>query len=134
MRRNAKSITTSPEIVEHIDGLTEANFKLLTMLVPWLDAKEKEQRKFRNAVLIRLSSIETKLTEVQGCQLARLSKTWPLNTLNNEQLTEYFQGVEERVSIASNQLGERMVRYIYGATDEAVVPPDRRKKWLDWEI
>jgi hypothetical protein len=38
-----RSITTSPEIVRHIDGLTEANFKLLTRLISWLDPNEKAQ-------------------------------------------------------------------------------------------
>ena len=135
MRRNAKSITTSPEIVRHIDGLTEANFKILTGLVSWLDAKERMQRRFRNAVLIRLSSIETKLTEVQGCQLAQFSKTWPMNTLKKEQLTEYFQGIDERISIASNQLGEKMVRYIYEPSeDEVMSRRGGRQKWHGWEI
>jgi hypothetical protein len=55
MRRNAKSITTSPEIVRHIEGLTEANFNLLTKLVPWLDANEQAERRFRNAVIGSLS-------------------------------------------------------------------------------
>lgn len=135
MRRNCKSITTSPEIVKHIDALTETNFNLLIKLIEWLTEKEKMQRKFRNAVLIRLSSIETKLTEVQGCQLAQFSKTWPLNTLNKEQLTEYFQGMEERVFIASNQLGEKMVRYIYGPSENEVMPRrGGRRKWHGWEI
>lgn len=33
MRKNARSITVSPEIVGHIDGLTEANFTLLKGLI-----------------------------------------------------------------------------------------------------
>jgi hypothetical protein len=36
MRRNARSITTSPEIVRHIGGLAQANFNLLTRLIEWL--------------------------------------------------------------------------------------------------
>lgn len=62
MRRNARSITTSPEIVRHIDGLTEANFKLLTMLILWLDANKKRERRFRSAVIHELTRIEAAIS------------------------------------------------------------------------
>lgn len=74
MRRNRKSITTSPEIVKHIDGLTDANFNLLTRLIPWLAENEKRQRKYMSCVLIRLSKIETMLTELLGVELVQF---WP---------------------------------------------------------
>jgi hypothetical protein len=134
MRRNCKSITTSPEVITNIAELSKMNFNLLTKLVPWLDANEKTQRKFRTAVLIRLAKIETMLTEVQGCQLAEKAQTWPLKNLNEEQLDKYFQEVEERVSKGGEQLLQKMVRYIYGPSDEPAVPHGRRRKWHGWEI
>ena len=106
MRRNAKFITTSPEIITNIAEVSKMNFNMLVKLVPWLAEHEKTQRKFRNAVLFRLSNIETLVTESFGAQLAQMAKAWPLNTLNEEQLKKYHQGMDERVSIASNQLGE----------------------------
>jgi len=51
MRKNSKSITTSPEIITQIAELLKMNFSLLTKLVPWLDEHEKAQRKFRSAVI-----------------------------------------------------------------------------------
>ena len=131
MRRNCRSITTSPEIVKHIDGLTEANFNLLTRLVPWLAENEKAQRKFRAAVLVNLSKIEATLTQVLGCQLAQY---WPEGKVTDAQRAKYIKDVEEWVSSDTEQLGLKMVRYIYGPSDEAVVPRDRRRKWHGWEI
>jgi hypothetical protein len=90
----------------------------------WLNARHKEQRKFRNAVLIRLSNIESRLTEVHGTQLDREAKNWPLNQLNEDQLTKYFQDVDERISSRSLQLGQKMVRCIYGSSDEVTMPHD----------
>ncbi len=111
--------------------LSKMNFNILTQLVPWLDANEKGQRKFRTAVLIRLAKIETMLTEVQGCQLAQC---WPPGRVTEEQRKNYLQELEERVSNASERLGLKMVRYIYGESGEANIPHDRRRKWSNWEI
>ena len=132
MRRNCKSITTSPEIITNIAELSKMNFDLLTKLVPWLDANEKTQRKFRNAVLIRLAKIETMLTEIQGAQLADF---WsPGTRISDEQRDKYLQEVEERISRESEKLGLKMVRYIYGETEMPERRHDRRRKWHGWEI
>ena len=131
MRRNAKSITTSPEIVKHIHGLTETNFTLLTRLVPWLAENEKQQRKFVNCVLIRLSRIETMLTEVQGCQLAQL---WPPGKVADKLRKEHLDEVEARMELASERMGVEMIRYMYGEDQVPVRRHDRRRKWWGWEI
>jgi hypothetical protein len=131
MRRNCKSITTSPEIITNIADLSKMNFNLLTKLVPWLDANEKAQRKFRTAVLIRLSKIETVLTEVQGAQLADF---WAPERVPDEQRAKYLQEVEERVSRETERLVLKMVRYIYGETEMPERRHDRRRKWWGWEI
>jgi hypothetical protein len=132
MRRNAKSITTSPEIVRHIHGLTEANFNLLIKLIEWLTEKEKAAHKFRLVVLSRLSKLETTLTEIQGAQLAEY---WsPEKRITDEQRKKYIQEVEERISRGSEQLGLKMVKFIYGE-DRAPEPRhDRRRKWHGWEV
>jgi hypothetical protein len=131
MRTNCKSITASPEIVKHIDGLTEANFNLLTRLVPWLAENEKRQRKLKNCVLIRLSKIETMLTEVQGCQLTEF---WPPGKVSDEKRTDHLKEVEARMESASEQLGLTMIRYIYGDDQAPESRHDRRRKWHGWEI
>ncbi|MFZ0826692.1 MAG: hypothetical protein WAO02_04640 [Verrucomicrobiia bacterium] len=132
MRRNCRSITTSPEIVKHIDGLTEANFNLLTRLIGWLAENEKRQEKYRTAVLIRLAQIESMLTQVQGCQLAEY---WPPTArITDEQRDQYLKEVESRTAVSSEYLLSKMVRYIYGDDPIPEVRHDRRKKWHAWEI
>jgi hypothetical protein len=107
-------------------------FDLQTRLIQWLDANEKAQRKFRIAVLIRLSKTETMLTEIQGAQLADF---WsPGTRISDEQRDKYLKEVEERVSRNSEQLGLKMVRYIYGENEMPERRHDRRRKWHGWEI
>ena len=107
------------------------NLNLLVKLVHWLDANEKQEKKFRTASLIRLSKIETMLNEVLACQLAQL---WPEGKLPKEKRDGNVQEVEDRISISSNDLGLKMVRYIYGESIELPLPRDERRKWTGWEI
>ena len=110
---------------------TRMNQELLIALAHAWATNEKAQRRFRNAVLYRLSRIETILTEVQGAQLVQL---WPPGQVSDEERTKLVSEVEGRVSAASEQLGLKMVRYIYGPSEELDVPRDRRRKWSDWQI
>ena len=96
---------------------TRMNTELLIGLAHALIANEKTQRKFRNAVLCRLSRIDVLLTEIQGAQLVQF---WPLREVSDEQRTKLTREVEERVLRASEQLGLKMVRYIYGASEGLV--------------
>lgn len=107
------------------------NHKLLIALAQALSANEKTQRRFRTVVLIRLSKIETLLTDVLGAQLAQY---WPPGSVPNEKRDQLVLEVDQRISRASDELGLKMVRYIYGESDEPEVPRDRRRKWSDWEI
>ena len=131
MRRNARSITTSPEIVKHIDGLTEANFKLLTNLITWLSENEKRQRKFMDCVLIRLANAEATLTEIQGCQLADY---WQPGKVRDDKRAEYLKDLEAKMDLASEQIGLKMIRYIYGKDPVPERCHDRRRRWWGWEI
>jgi hypothetical protein len=83
--------------------------ELLVAFANAMAANEKVQRKFRNAMLIRLSGIDAMLTEVQGAQLAEY---WSPGRVTDDQRAKIAQEVEERVSRASDQLGLKMVRYI----------------------
>jgi len=104
---------------------------LVLKLAVAVGTNEKVQRKFRNAVLIRLSKIETMLTEIQGAQLVDF---WPPGEVTDEQRAVYLKEVEDRVSRLSGQLGMKMVRYIYGEDEVPEIPRDRRRKWSGWEI
>jgi len=133
MRRNARTITTSPEIVKHIHGLTEANFKLLTELIEWLGANETRERKFRASMLIHLSRIETTASMILVGQMAEQQlKKQPF--YNHDKLKEDAKAAEESIAAQSNQTGVTMLRFIYGNDPIPEVRRDRRNKWHGWEI
>ncbi len=107
---------------------------ILIALAHAVAANEKTQRRFRTAVLIRLSKIETMLTEVQGAQLVQL---WPPDRVYEHQRNEWVQEVQDRVEKASNEMGLKMVRFIYGegeASEEVGARHGRRRNWSGWEI
>jgi hypothetical protein len=132
MRRNCKSITTSPEIVKHIDGLTEANFNLLTRLIEWLAANEKAQRKSRLAEIGILTKIDAAISLLLVGQQAQTQSKPPLYFA--DKLKEGAKDAEEFISNQSKQVVLKLLRYIYGE-DRAPAPRrDRRRKWHGWEI
>lgn len=131
MRRNPRSITTSPDIVKHIEGLTETNFQLLTNLITWLSENEKRQRKFMDCVMVRLANTEVTLTEIQGCQLADY---WQPGKVSDEKRAECLKELKAKMDLASEQIGVKMIRYIYGKDPAPERRHDRRRRWWDWEI
>ena len=110
------------------------NKDLLIALANAVAANEKAQRRFRTAVVIKLSRIEAILTEMQGAQLVQL---WSPDRVYEEQRNEWVQEVQGRVERASQEMGLKMVRLIYG---EGVEPEEpgagrgRRRNWSGWEI
>ena len=132
MRRNARSITTSPEIVRHIDGLTEANFKLLTQLIEWLAGHEKQHTKYRLAMINRLTRVEAAISLVLIGQQAQTQSKPPW--YQAYKLEQDAKLAEECIARQSEQAGMKMIQYIYGK-DQAPEPRhDRRRKWWGWEI
>jgi hypothetical protein len=122
------------ELAEVMAERSRMNKDLLIALANALVANEKTQRRFRNAVLVSLSKIDTMLTQVQGAQLAQL---WPPGKVSDEQRTKYLEEVEQRMAKASNETGLKMVKYIYGESEQPEdlgAPRGGRRKWPDWEI
>jgi hypothetical protein len=136
MRRNAKSITTSPEIVRHIDGLTEANFKLLTQLIEWLSGHEKQHAKYRLAMINRLARVEAAISLILVGQQAQTQSKPPWYSA--DRLEEDARCAEEFIAKQSAEEGMKMIQYIYGkapARPQAPEPRhDRRRRWWGWEI
>ena len=132
MRRNARSITTSPEIVRHIDGLTQANFNLLTGLIGWLDGHEKQHTKYRMAMINRLTRVEAAVWQVLlGQEAQALSKPpWYMP----DKLEEDAKQAEEFIARQSEQVSMKMIRYIYGREQAPEPRHDRRRRWWGWEI
>jgi hypothetical protein len=131
MRRNAKSITTSPEIVKEIAAKTHANFDLLTRLIPWLDAHEKAQRKFRATVLGSLSRIQTYVTMIHGAQIVESKGFTPGYEAEIQEHTEHAQ---EYVKQRSEEMVRALVSFIYREEPKPEARYDRRRKWTGWEI
>jgi hypothetical protein len=132
MRRNARSITTSPEIVRHIDGLTEANFNLLTRLIGWLDGHEKQHTKYRMAIINRLTRLEAAVSLILVAQEAQTPSKLP--GCPPGKLEEAAKQAEEFISKQSEQVAMTMIRYIYGKEQAPQAKHDRRRKWWGWEI
>lgn len=132
MRRNARSITTSPEIVKHIDGLTEANFKLLTKLIEWSAENETRQRKYRYAMVHRLTRIEAAISLLLVSQQVQIRAQKPF--CYADQLEEDAKAAEEFIANQGKQMGLEMIRYIYREERAPETKHDRRRRWSGWEI
>ena len=132
MRRNCRSITTSPEIVKHIDELTEANFNLLTRLIEWLAENEKRQMKYRFAMIHRLARMEAAISLILVGQQAQTQSKPPFYCA--DKLNEDASEAEEFIANQSEQVGLKMLRYIYGVNRAPEPRHDRRRRWWGWEI
>jgi hypothetical protein len=131
MRRNRKSITTSPEIVTNIAELSKMNFNLLIKLVHWMDANEKAQRKFRYAVIGSLSKIEATASLLLVDQMAQTQR---LKLYDSDKLEEDAKAAEDFISKQLLEKGVAVVKYIYTETTPETAVYDRRRKWTGWEI
>jgi galactose-1-phosphate uridylyltransferase len=107
------------------------NKELLIALANAVGTNEKNQHQFRTAVLVMLARIETMLTEVQSCQLVQY---WPLGHVSDEQRAENLREVEERVARTSGELGLKMVRHVYGESQDSGARSGRMASCSDWEI
>lgn len=132
MRRNARSITASPEIVKHIDGLTEANFKLLTQLIEWLAGHEKQHTKYRMAMLNRLTRMEAAISLLVVGQLGL--QQGKAEWFREDRLRADSKWAEDYITKHSDKLGLEMIRYIYGKEPAPESRRDRRRRWWGWEI
>jgi hypothetical protein len=132
MRRNARSITTSPDIVRHIDELTEANFNLLTGLIGWLDGHEKQHTKYRMAMINRLARVEAAVSLILVGQEAQTQSKPPW--YQQDKLEEAARHAEEFIARQSEQVGMEMIQFIYGKDQAPERRHDRRRRWWGWEI
>jgi hypothetical protein len=127
MRRNARSITTSPDIVRNIDGLRQANFNLLTGLIGWLDEHEKQHTKFRMAMINRLTRVEAAVSLILVAQEAQTQSKPPWDMPHK--LEEAATQAEEIIARQSEQTATKLFRYIYGEEQAPEPRHDRRRRW-----
>jgi hypothetical protein len=104
-------------------------------LIDWLAVNEKQQRKYRFAMIHKLARMEAAISLQRVEQLAQTQSKPPFYF--EDKLMEDAKADEEFISNQSEQVGVTMLRYIYGE-DRAPEPPeprrDRRRKWHGWEI
>lgn len=111
--KKARSDTRSPNPV------TEMH--LLVALANAVASIETANRRFRNAVLVRLSRIETMVQMVHGAQIVEAHKSEPSG---HDKMRQHAKDAEEYVSESSREMGIKMVEYIYG---ESEALPTKRK-------
>jgi len=131
MRRKYQTTTNSPDATTNMAALTKANFNLLTKLIPWLDANERIQRKFRFAVIHKLTRIEAAVSMLLVGQQVQMQRR---HEYYADKLEEDARSAEEFISRQSEVAGLRIIQYIHTESQPPDVRHDRRRKWWGWEI
>jgi hypothetical protein len=98
---------------------------LLKELALTVAANERAQRRFRIAVLIRLSRIETM---VQLIHVAQIGELWRKEPGFEEKLTEGAKKAEEYVCQHGKELLLEMVKYVYGGPEALGVRVGTQRK------
>lgn len=116
MRKYQKRITTSSAWIERAVASVAEETRLIGELLRTLAvayaANEKLQQKFRMAVLIRLSKIETVVQLIHGAQIVIGEDKW--DPRRDENIEQHAKHSKEWISQKSDELGLKMVKYIYG--------------------
>src|SRR5262245_30109425 len=121
--------TTTTSLADTIAERTRMNLELLQQLALTVAENERAQRRFRNAVSISVSRIETMVQVIHGAQIVELHKF-----LDSDKLQKHTADADEFISQGSRKMGLTLIKYIYGKRDDPMQRFDRRKKWSDWEI
>jgi hypothetical protein len=135
MKRHRSS--TGPELGT-ITGIAEATAErvrltgdLLKELVNSLVDNDKVQRRFRYAVLDRLSKIEITVTMIHSAQIVQAQGTKPGY---EERIEEEVNAADEFISQKKDEVGLKMAKYLYGAAEEPGAGMGKRRSQPDWEI
>jgi hypothetical protein len=108
---------------EDIAKQTREILNLLQQLALEAKAKEKVQRRFRIAMLHRVSRIETLVLMIHGGQIAEAHQ--------GRNSRESANAADEFLSRESNKMAEAMVKAIYKESDEGARPRRGRKRRSD---
>ena len=84
--------------------------ELLQALAAAVAANEGAQRRFRTAVLLRLSRIETMVQMIHGAQIVEADGPKPRS---EDQIKEHAKAAEEYIAEHSRALLLRMARFVY---------------------
>ena len=103
------------------------NLELLHQLARAIATNEQAQRRFRTAVLVSISKIQTTVQMIHGAQIAEAHE-------DSEAMLKHAKDAEERISDESNKLGLSMVKFIYDKSSMPSPQRGRKRQWSDWEI
>jgi hypothetical protein len=120
-----------------ITGIAEATAErvmlsgeILKALAEAVARHEKTQQKFRTAVLIRLANIETIVQMIHGGVIF-LGRRHGDGSFYGDDVERDAKAAEEFISRKSQELGLKMVKYIYGESEEQSTPAKRGRKRRD---
>lgn len=126
-RRSSNGASTTRD--ESIAKLARQNLDLLNRLVLAVAANENAQRRFRTAMLIRVSRIETMVQMIHGAQIAETH-----DCIKSEAMVKHIEAAEQFTSHASDKLSRAMLRFIYDELGATAPQRGRKRQWSDWEI
>jgi len=112
-------------VAEVMAERTWMNKELLQQLALAVAANERAQRRFRNAVLIRLSRIETIVQMIHGVQIVETHQSRPSF---EDKVNEYAKDADAYISRHSEELGLKMVKYVYDEPEAPVARGKARRK------
>jgi hypothetical protein len=134
MKRHRLKADRSPGTITGIAEATAERVRLggelLQALANAVAANEKTQQKFRFVVLSRLATIETVVKMIHGGQIA----TRPWEPGLEEKIESHAKAAEEYIPRGSEELGQAMVKYIYGEQQEQGPRRGKGRAGSDWEI
>lgn len=128
MRRNRAADGTITGITEVTAERVRLTGELLQALTYAIAREAKTQRKFRDAVLIRLSRIEA----IANLTHAAVIGTFHYNDPRyEEKLMEDARHAEQFVSEKSQAMALAMMNYVHGGAAQPASKSKRRPKWSD---
>jgi hypothetical protein len=132
MKKRRPSMPTSEQRIDNIAEQTKLNLSLQTKLVHWFADQEKLQRKFRFAIINKLSRIEAAVSMLLVGQMARNQGERPF--FRAEKLEKDAEAMEKFITRQAFENGRKTVRYLYQEDPQPEDRHDRRRKWHGWEI
>jgi hypothetical protein len=131
----------STQLSEPITGIAEATaermrlgLEILQALAHAVATIEETQQRFRTAVFIRLSRIETMVQMIQAGQIVGAHLSEPGS---DKKIRNHAENAQEYVSRHSHELGLKMVKYVCGGLEALDPQPKARRKrpgGLSYEI
>ena len=132
MRKHRSDLDMIEEALRAIADRQGLNGELLMAIAHAIGANEKRGSKFRTAVIQILSRIQTTAELIHAAQLAEIDTRKPIDLAD---LESRAKDSEKFIAQKSNELGLRVVRFIYSETGTASAPRhDKRRRWSNWEI